>query len=254
MLFVVVWPATRARGQELSAAGHAIEVQVSERRLNGREQARFTPFQHSTDWLFVDSIRPADGGRRLFVRLGGSFGGSATIRTTAGGQLVSVAMRGRPRRSSPLETEKQTAWFERTLLFESVEERALRLPASRVWDLVPAFHPPRLATGARWTDSVSFAAESLGNRQRWTGTRTSWLLRDTTVGGARLWIVRDSAALRYEELALIEERTLDTLVSRTRIGTAIIQGRFLYDPEVGLARVRDDTLRFTGSTSQPLEK
>src|SRR5690242_2482737 len=111
MLFVVVWPATRARGQELSAAGHAIEVQVSERRLNGREQARFTPFQHSTDWLFVDSMRPADGGRRLFVRLGGSFGGSATIRTTAGGQLVSVAMRGRPRRSSPLETEKQTAWF-----------------------------------------------------------------------------------------------------------------------------------------------
>jgi hypothetical protein len=158
-------------------------------------------------------------------------------------------MRAQPRRSSPLETDKQAAWFERTLLFRSVDERELNLPASRVWDLVPAFHPPRLATGARWTDSVSFAAESLGNRQRWTGTRTSWLLRDTTVRGVRLWIVRDSAALRYEELALIDERTFGTLVSRTRIGTATIQGRFLYDPGVGLAHVRDDTLQFIGSAS-----
>jgi hypothetical protein len=96
---------------------------------------------------------------------------------------------------------------------------------------------------------VSFAAESLGNRQRWSGTRTSWLVRDTTIRGARLWIVRDSAALRYEELALVEERTLDALVRRTRVGTATIQGRLLYDAGVGLARVRDDTLRFTGSAS-----
>lgn len=245
----IVSPFTGARSQELPAAGHAIEVQVSERRLNGREQSAFTPFQHSTQWLLVDSVRATNTGRALFVRLGGTFGGSGTIHTTAAGHVVNVSMRGRPVRSSPLQTAKQTAWFARTLLFQSVDERELNLPASRVWDLVPAFHPPRLAAGAQWTDSVSFAAESLGNRQRWIGTRTSWLLRDTTIRGAQLWIMRDSAAVQYEELALVDERTLDTLVRRTRVGKANIVGRVLYDPGVGLARMRDDTLRFTGSAS-----
>jgi hypothetical protein len=75
----------------------------------------------------------------------------------------------------------------------------------------------------------------------------SRIVRDTTIGGRKLWSVADTTVGRYDELALRTERTLDTLVPVTRTGSVTIHGRMLYDPVLGLARVRDDSLSMSGS-------
>ena len=237
---------SRAPAQELATGAHALEVHASERRLNGRQQPRFTPFRESDHWLFIDSVHRTDRGRELFVSFGTPRGTRARIVTTPEGALTGLTIANlRPRLPSiGLPTDSHR--FERAALFEDFDG-ALALPATKLWDLVPTFHPPRLTPGARWTDSLDWAADSLGGRQRLSGTRVSRLLRDTLVVGRKLWIVIDTTAARYDERALREERTLDTLVTETRSGTGTIHGRMLYDPMLGLALVRDDTLTLTGT-------
>jgi len=195
----------RAQTQALAPGVYAIEVHVSERLLNGRQQQRFTPFRDRDYWLFADSARGTNGKRTAFVS-------------------------SRERGSIFLDYDGP-----------------LSLPATKLWDAVPNFHPPRLAAGARWTDPVDWRADSLGNRQTLSGRRVSWIVRDTTVGGRTLWIVVDTTVGRYDELALRTERTLDTIVPVTRTGAVTIYGRMVYDPALGLARVRDDTLSMSGS-------
>ena len=125
------------------------------------------------------------------------------------------------------------------LFVDSLHRDALR-------DLVPSFHPPRIARGARWSDSVSVSADSLGSRRSLNGTRVSRIVRDTTIAGTRLWIVVDTAVARYEERTMPEERTLDAHVTVTRTGSATIHGRTIFDPLLGLPRIRDDSLTLTG--------
>jgi hypothetical protein len=193
--------ASSARAQELAPGAHAIEVHVSERRMNGREQPRFTPFSESDHWLFVDSLHRTSGAPEVFISFGVPSG---------------------PRRSTGT------------------------TPEARLRDVLPSFHPARLVPGARWSDSVFSSVDSLGTQQTLAGTRVSRLVRDTTIDGNRLWIVADTTVARYDERALREERTLDTLVAITRTGSATIHGRMIYDAALGLARVRDDTLSVTG--------
>ena len=74
----------------------------------------------------------------------------------------------------------------------------LTLPESRLWDLVPTFPAAAVRPGVRWTDTLARAASRDGYRQTLRGVRVSTLLDDTTVGGRHLWVVRDSARVRYE--------------------------------------------------------
>lgn len=176
----------------------AVEIHVSARQLNGRQQPRFTPFRSSDNWIFIDSVRAAPH------------------------------LRGRGS------------------IFEGFEG-PLALPATKLWDVVPTVHPRRFAPGARWTDSLEFHADSLGNIQTLDGIRVSRVVGDTLVAGKRLWILADSAVARYDELALRQERTLNSLVTETRTGTTTIRGRMLYDPALALAVIRDDTLTLAGT-------
>lgn len=236
----------RGNAQELAAGAHAVEIHVSARRLNGRQQPRFTPFRNSDYWILIDSVRRSDRVREDFVTLDNPRGPKGTIVTTASGTLTRIA---RPQRARPLPDivpPKERQRFERASLFDDFEG-PLTLPQTKLWDIVPTVHPARLAPGARWTDSLHFDAESLGNRQTLAGSRASRVVRDTTVAGKQLWIVADTAIAHYDERALQEERTLDTLVTVTRTGTATIHGRMLYDPALGLALVRDDTLTLAGT-------
>src|SRR5438105_6404855 len=58
-----------AAAQVATTGPHAIEIQLRERRLNGSEQPRFTPFSESERWVFIDSVRATNGARELFVTL-----------------------------------------------------------------------------------------------------------------------------------------------------------------------------------------
>jgi len=122
----------------------------------------------------------------------------------------------------------------------------LMLPESRLWELVPTFRTTQPRPGARWIDTVAWAAQHEEFRQTLRGVRVSMILRDTLVEGRRLWVVRDSARVRYEERQLVEERTLDTVVVLTRKVDGVIRGQHLYDPELGLFRARSDTTRLLG--------
>jgi hypothetical protein len=136
--------------------------------------------------------------------------------------------------------------FERRSLFMEDHDSWLALPAMRLWDVVPTFHPARLAVGERWADHIQHRADSLGNHQLLEGDAVSTLVGDTTIAGRKLWLVSVVMSGRYDESALIEERTLDTLVTISRAGTAVTRARLLYDPSVGLARLRDDTMQVVG--------
>ena len=95
-------------------------------------------------------------------------------------------------------------------------------------------------------DTIDLAADSLGSRQALVGHRVSTIVGDTIVGGRRLWIVRDSATVQYVEQVLIDETSLDTLVTMSRKTSGIVRGQMLYDAQLGLFRARDDTTTLDG--------
>ena len=245
-LATVVMQASRARGQDSRRGPHAVEIQTRERWLVGRQQGRFTPFDESRRWVFIDSERPAGTGRRLFVTIDERDGdGRAQITTDRAGRVVRLTTNARRRPGDNLFPD-DSARDARSALFDDFG-RHLVLPATKVWDIVPPFAPSRLAVGERWTDTLALTTDSLGNRQALTGARVATLVSDTVVDGERLWLVRDSAAVRYNERALIEEETLDTLVEVSRDATGTLRGHMLYEPALGLFRTRDDTLELTGT-------
>jgi hypothetical protein len=123
------------------------------------------------------------------------------------------------------------------------------LPESRVWELIPSFHPQRLVAGARWTDTIGVEAERLDVRQSLRGVRVSMLERDTIVDGQPMWLVRDSAQVTYVDQVADLERTLGTTARVERRGNGIIRGRYLFDPSLRVYRQRFDTTRLVGQAT-----
>jgi hypothetical protein len=223
----------------------AVELRVRDRWLHERQQPRFTAFAMSRSWLLGDSLRAAPGDRRrLYLTIGRFAEGrdSGFIELDRDGRVARLSASVRPPSRSMALLPGDSARFARFRMFEGGR---LTLPETRLWDLTPSF-----ATGARpgtrWTDTLERVAEREGYRQTLRGVRVSTLLGDTTVGDRRLWIVRDSARVRYEERWLEEERTLGTDVTVTRTANGVIRGQYLYDPEQHLFRTRSDTTSLTG--------
>jgi hypothetical protein len=243
LILLLLAPLQGALSQRISSPT-AVEIRSHERWLEGREQPRFTPFDSSTRWLFVDSARAEGSSRRWFVSIGRGAKEQASVLVRDG--IVSAITAAGPRAARALPPGLDSMELMRFQLFKN-GLGALALPATAVWDLVPSFHPLRLASGMQWTDTIALETEALGNKQELNGRRVSTLVADTTVDGRRLWIVADSARVRYDELALRKERTLDTLAATQRLATGIVRGRMLYDPALGLFRDRIDTTLLIGS-------
>ena len=224
----------------------AVEQRTRDRWLHGRQQPRFTRFAESRSWLLGDSVRAgASGGRRLYLTPGRFAEGrdSAYIETDRDGRVVRLAASLRPPSRAMALLPGDSARFARFRLFDGGH---LTLPETRLWDLTPSFRPATVRPGMRWSDTLERVATRDGYRQSLRGVRVSTLIGDTTVGERRLWIVRDSARVRYEERWLEEERTLGTDVAVTRTANGIIRGRYLYDPERRLFRARSDTTSLAG--------
>jgi hypothetical protein len=117
------------------------------------------------------------------------------------------------------------------------------------WELVPSFSPARAERGARWRDTVALEAGRQGFRRAVHGTRVSTIVGDTTVEGRRMWVVLDSARVRYVERWEDRERTLDTAAATERVASGLVVGRQLYDPALGLFRARTDSARLSGEAT-----
>jgi hypothetical protein len=238
--------ALSAQARPTPAVELAIEQQVRDRWMHGRQRPRFTRFASARTWLLVDSLRAGERGeRRMYVTMGRSAAGrdSAMIVFATDGRVARLDAPLRPPARIPLLLPGDSARFARMRLFN---QGRLTLPESRLWDLIPTFRTTRAKPGAHWTDTVAREAEHEGLRQAVRGVRVSTVVGDTTIGGHRLWVVRDSARVHYEERWLEDERTLDTLVTLTRTGDGVVRGRHLYDPEIGLFLTRDDTTVLSG--------
>jgi hypothetical protein len=61
-----------------------------------------------------------------------------------------------------------------------------------------------------------------------------------------MWVVKDSAAIRYEEASLARDGALDTTVAQSRTGVGTVRGVHVLDTELHLFRWREDTTRLQG--------
>lgn len=227
--------------------GWSYEIEWSQRWLHGREQPRFTPFSSGRRWLMIHSasINPESRASSFHLVVNGFSGldPQASVRVAPDGAVeIEVHEEHRPRFA--LETAEDSIQFLRFRLAN--RGRGVQLPESYAWELLPVLNAPRLQPGARWTDTLDLAAERDGFQQSLRGQRTRVVVGDTMVDGRRLWIVRDSAAVRYSERWLNLERTLDTVAVVQRAGEGMIRGRALIDPALPVAVARWDTTSISG--------
>ena len=129
----------------------AIEIRTRERRLDGRQSPRFTPFVGGESWIYVDSIRQLGSAQALFVRASDQSPRMAqgVVTRAPNGHVVGVSITSGDRRPDLWRGPgDDSAHAARRRIVDEVRQRPA-LPAPRLWDLTLDFHPPRLARGAR---------------------------------------------------------------------------------------------------------
>jgi hypothetical protein len=196
---------------------YTIEREMRERWMNARQMPLHTPHVRTVAWIAIDSLASDSArNRTLFGRAGGG---------PSSGQPIRLSLRP--------------------------DGHVLRIdadasPKTRLWDVTMVFRPPRLQYGARWLDTLAYGAELMGSAQSLAGVRVYTLVGDTILGARRLWVIRDSASVRYTDRTPIPERRLAAPATVERNVAGVIVGHSLYDPEIGLFRVRADTTVLRG--------
>ncbi len=229
--------------------GYAFERQITERWLNARQKPAFTAPDRGTLWLRVDSARVASAGARsLYLSVARSLGERgdwAELDVASTGRLTGMTLSARPwtvQADGAVDSVR-----EGIARYHLVADGSFGMPESRVWELLPAVHPARFRAGERWSDTINLSGRQGGFEQTLRGRRTATLVRDTLIDQRRLWIVRDSASVRYEEKHPEDARTLDTLAVIERLTTGVIKRRYLYDAELHVFLVRHDTTLLSGA-------
>ena len=229
-----------------SAAPWVMERMTRDRWMHGRQLPRFSPFASDRASIAIDSLRDGTQGRTLHLTLGRSAYGrdSARVVIGAGGHVAELHAGFAPfvRRGAVFPGDSARYMENQRHPFRG----NVSLVETRVWDLVPGFPDTAPSIGSTWTDTIARVATDGPFRQALHGTRTSRLVGDTVVDGRRLWVVRDTAVVHYEEEYPEHERTLDATVRVSRVADGTMRGVHLYDPQLRLFRWRADTTRLTG--------
>lgn len=218
-----------------------MDIRWRDRWMHGRQQSRFTPFSSEFARIVVDSVAGGGATQRLHLTVGNTQFGPDTAVVTADMSDGSA------------DTRFGFASFHRRTTYpgdstEFVRARrgdAVRYSA-RLWDLIPSRPRGAPRVGLVWTDTIDRSAVEGPFRRSLRGTRVSRIVRDSIVDGRRLWIVRDSATVRYEEAHLESERTLGTAVPVARVASGTVLGVHALDSELALFRWRDDTTHLSG--------
>jgi hypothetical protein len=249
LVAATLFPVEEATGQEARRphAEWAVERETSDRWLHAGQLARFALFRSDREWMFVDSVRTNASRRHVYLTLRrlGTRRDSAYIGTDARGRISRLHVGLAPYEySGSAIPDDSVQWAERQ---RRGTNGRVSLPETRAWDLVPTFPTGTPTAGRRWTDTIALRSVDGRFLQSLGGMRVSRIVRDTVVDGRRLWIVRDSARVQYQEQYLERERTLDTTVQISRTGTGIVRGTHLYDVQLGLFRERHDTTNLDGN-------
>jgi hypothetical protein len=218
-----------------------MEIETRERWMHGRQQSRFTPFGTERDRMIVDSVRGSGRERRLYLKLGNTGFGpdSATITVDSFSRRVDTRLRFAT-------YSRRVSYPGDSAEFIADRSRKSVISERRLWDLVPAVPRGTPRVGLSWSDTIAHSVSDGPFRRSLRGTRVSRIIRDTVVDGRRLWIVRDSAIVRYEEGYIEKERTLDTTVQITRTASGTVRGVHALDGQLPLFRWRRDTTRLRG--------
>ncbi|HEX6049091.1 MAG TPA: hypothetical protein VFZ21_07480, partial [Gemmatimonadaceae bacterium] len=228
------------------AARYVLEQATQDRWISARQRSEFAPFTRATAALYLELAAPdaRTGERTIRVAFRAPASrDSAALRVGPDGRVVRYDAWAPVIPLPPMIVPGDSARFAR---FRLRPGGRLALPETRVWDLVPRVRPRRFVAGSRWTDTLALDAAEDGYRQTLAGVRSSVLVGDTVVAGRRLWIVRDSAVVRYTERDLEHERTLDTLVAIDRTVAGTIRGHYVYDPDLRFSHARTDTTSLSG--------
>jgi len=233
-----------APGVEPDSTAFAMDLSTRSRWMHGRQQARFSPFTSESTPLFVDSIRTDGDRRRLFLTMGHPASGpdSAVVTLDVSRRAFEVRTRLAPL-TAPPGILNLTGY---AVQFLMERRRQIGVEKGRVWDLVPSLPPETPRIGLVWRDTIGYVSDDGPFHHSLRGTRVSRIVRDTVVGGHRMWLVKDSAAVRYEESYLVREWTLDTTVLESRTGTGTVRGVHVLDTDLDLFRWREDTTRLQG--------
>jgi hypothetical protein len=238
----------RAQSPDAPPVGYAFQVEVTDRWLHGSQRPEFTRWNvlEPSTWLTIDSVRPLDQAGTRALRIEAGRGRHVRIVHDRVGRILELEATTPtpPWESMENEYARAVSRSLRGSRFESLSSAGVHAVDAAA--LVPGFDPPRLEPGAVWVDTIRVEGEQEEHRRSVAGVRTSSLARDTLVSGRRLWVVRDSAFIRYEERWVERDRTLDTLVVVERCGDGVVRGVHLYDPELGLFLTRNDTTRLVG--------
>ena len=223
----------------------ALEQQTREGWLHGAQQPRFESFLTHRGWLLVDSIRGNPSDRTVYLTLGRTAFGrdSAAIVSDATGHVLRVDAGYAPSKRFGMMSPDDSARMEESR--RVTLDGRMMLADARVWDFVITF-PSAPRIGARWTDTIARVAKDGPSRQAMSGRIVSRIVGDTSIGGHRYWIVRDSSNVTYEERRPERERTLDTLVLVSRTVSGFVRGALLYDAGARLLTFRDDTMNLSG--------
>lgn len=245
----VLVPGHALGAQTPAFTGTTLRQTILERWMNDGQREAMTRFVSRTERFRVTRDVRGDAGATVVLR-----GGTNTADST----LLFVAANGAPTVRYYLRTvgpgTRMTArdsvrMGRFALLDGSLQSRmTLIMPAARFWDLARST-PAVMRVGTRWVDTVRFETAHDGARVAVNGTRVSRVVRDTTVGGRPMLVVRDSALVTYEERFLIEAYVLDTTEQVERRATGVIRGQWLFDPEHAFVAWSADTTTLRGTAT-----
>lgn len=202
--------------------------------------------------FFIDSVTPAVDHTQLHLRFGPVAQMPHTGVLLLGAQervIGTTVVPFQPPRMPdiPMDTLSALAW--RHLPGRPAPNGGLQLLQAQLRELMQVAGLGGRATGARWTDTVSWSVASDGFRQAMRGTRHRTIVADTVVDGRRYRVVRDSAHLTVDETAWLREFSLDSLTRLTRTATGPLVTEALVEEGSGFIRHRVDHAAMVGTAT-----
>jgi len=218
-----------------------MESQARDRWMHGRQQPRFSPYGGEHARQSIDSIRTEGRTRRLYLSIGNTqFGRDSAL------VVIDPSMRTASVRLGMTTFSRRIQHPGDSASFATNRRAQLGAVEFRIRDLLPSLPPVAPRIGLTWSDTIARDFRDGPYRRALRGTRVSRIIRDSSIDGRRVWIVRDSANVRYDEAYPEREGTLDTTVLISRSATGFIRGVQALDAELLLFRSREDTTRLRG--------
>jgi hypothetical protein len=140
--------------------------------------------------------------------------------------------------------DQQTRWTRLTGMGAT-----LSLPMARLWEVPFPVAAVPLVAGVAWADTMAFAAEGDGLRERLEGVWTHRVVGDTVVDGRTLPLVVTDAHLHYTARELMLDGATESVVEVLRDVAGRMYGRAAVDTMLGVRAVGRDSTALSGTAT-----